>query len=512
MVTLSPVVTGTAREPASRDLTDNDGRFRFNALPAGKYHLQASATGYTPSAYQEHGTFSTSIVLGRGYPIDWLDLKLTPTALLHGRILDNNGDPVQRAQISLYRERTAVDQADTAERILRVRDVQTEDDGTYEISNLRPGKFYLAVTATPWYAVHPRSEAANVGQSFRQNIDPALDVAYPTIYYPHALSDKEATPIDLHEGEQATANLLLQPVHAVSLTLQAPPAEPNQPQFPPQLMHRVFNGTQFANAQAERDNEGWHVSGIAPGEYTLQQMRQGNRMQSPGQPITVGASSLAVPLPAEPENARLIVTPHLLSGGSLPANLRINLRSIGSQGVVSQMVNEKGDKPTAEFADLPAGEYRLEAYTPNGRLLSISALTLAGQPVADRRVHLTGGGEVAIDLTLQAGSHVLNGVAARDGKAAGGAMVILVPAGADTGSALFRRDQSDMDGTFTLNNVVPGNYLLLAIDDAWQMRWTDLPALTPYLNRAVPVSVADTGSGSGSGKIEITEAVQIQPR
>ena len=507
LVTLSPVLTGTARDPASSTLTDNDGRFRFDTLPAGKYHLQSSATGYTPSAYQEHGTFSTAIVLGRGFPLEHLDLKLTPTALLHGRILDNNGDPAQRAQISLYRERTAADQAGTAERLLKVRDLQTDDDGLWEVGNLQPGKFYIAVTATPWYAVHPRPESSNNHQSFRQNIDPALDVAYPTTFYPHAFTEREATPIDLHGGDQVTANFTLQPVRAISITLQVSSPEPTLPLFPPQLVHRVFGEVHFSGAAMERDNDGWHLSGIAPGEYILQQMRQHTTMQPSGQQITVGASPMTLTLLADPDNVRITVTPRLLSGGALPANLQINLRAVGTDGNLSQVVNYKGEKPTAEFTGVPVGEYRVEAFAPNGRPLHISSLTVAGQPAADRRLHLNTGGEVTVDLTLQAGSRVLNGVATRDGKAAGGAMVILIPAGADTGSALFRRDQSDMDGTFTLSNVVPGNYLLLAIDDAWRMRWTDLPTLTPYLNRAVPVSVASTGSG----KIDITEAIPIQP-
>ncbi len=508
LVTLSPVVTGTAREPASSTLTDNEGHFRFDAVPAGKYHLQASATGYTPSAYQEHGTFSTALVLGRGFSVDHLDLKLTPTALLHGHIVDSNGDPAQRAQISVYRERTPTDQAGTMERLLRVRDVQTDDDGLWEIGDLQPGRFYIAVTGTPWYAVHPRPESSNNYQSFRQNIDPALDVAYPTTFYPHAPSEREATPIELHGGDQVAANLTLQTVHAVSITLQVSSPEPTPPLFPPQLVHSVFGEVHFSGAAVERDNDGWHLTGIAPGEYILQQMRQRTTMQPSGQQITVGASPLTLTLRADPDNVKLTVRPHLLSGGAVPANLQINLRAVGSEGVLSQAVNEKSEKPTAEFTGVPVGEYRVEAFSPNARPLHIASLTVAGQPAADGRLHLTTGGEVAVDLTLQTGSRILNGVASRDGKPTGGAMVVLVPAGADTASALFRRDQSDMDGTFTLSNVVPGNYLLLALEDAWQMRWTDLPTLTPYLNRAIPVSV----DGTGSGKVDIPEKIPIQPR
>jgi hypothetical protein len=53
----------------------------------------------------------------------------------------------------------------------------------------------------------------------------------------------------------------------------------------------------------------------------------------------------------------------------------------------------------------------------------------------------------------------IDGVAKRGDQPAGGVMVLLVP---DENLILFRRDQSDSDGTFTLGNIVPGRYRLLA--------------------------------------------------
>jgi len=57
----------------------------------------------------------------------------------------------------------------------------------------------------------------------------------------------------------------------------------------------------------------------------------------------------------------------------------------------------------------------------------------------------------------------VEGVAQRSGKPAPAAMVVLVPDDPEANLELFRRDQSDLDGSFALAQVVPGTYTILAI-------------------------------------------------
>jgi hypothetical protein len=51
-------------------------------------------------------------------------------------------------------------------------------------------------------------------------------------------------------------------------------------------------------------------------------------------------------------------------------------------------------------------------------------------------------------------------------------MVLLVPAAGDIGREA-RVDQSDSDGTFTLPRTRPGKYVLMAIEDGWDLEWAD---------------------------------------
>jgi hypothetical protein len=54
---------------------------------------------------------------------------------------------------------------------------------------------------------------------------------------------------------------------------------------------------------------------------------------------------------------------------------------------------------------------------------------------------------------------------------------------------LFRRDQSDSDGTFSLTNIVPGRYRLLAIEGGWDLEWGNRDVLNAFLKKSIPVEV-----------------------
>jgi len=68
-------------------------------------------------------------------------------------------------------------------------------------------------------------------------------------------------------------------------------------------------------------------------------------------------------------------------------------------------------------------------------------------------------------------------------------MVLLAPQDAADNQILFRRDQSDSDGTFLLSNIIPGNYRLLAIEEGWELDWADPSVLAAYLKKSNPVQV-----------------------
>jgi hypothetical protein len=107
-----------------------------------------------------------------------------------------------------------------------------------------------------------------------------------------------------------------------------------------------------------------------------------------------------------------------------------------------------------------------------------------------------------------AGSAEVQGTATRAGKGFAGAMVVLVPRNIEGNYDLFRRDQSDLDGTFLLRSVVPGSYTLLAIENGWDLDWSQPGVMAAYLRHGRKIEVSN-----GNGRpMDIAEPIEVQSK
>ena len=85
-------------------------------------------------------------------------------------------------------------------------------------------------------------------------------------------------------------------------------------------------------------------------------------------------------------------------------------------------------------------------------------------------------------------------------------MIVLVPKNPEANLDRFRRDQSDLDGSFVLKNVIPGTYTIVAVEDGWELDWARAAALSPYLERGQTIEVGDRAVAT----VHLTDAVEIQ--
>jgi len=56
----------------------------------------------------------------------------------------------------------------------------------------------------------------------------------------------------------------------------------------------------------------------------------------------------------------------------------------------------------------------------------------------------------------------------------------------------FRRDQSDLDGSFALPNVVPGAYTAVAIEDTWDLDWSKPNVIAHYAKSGQKLTIPQT--------------------
>jgi len=82
--------------------TDEKGNFSFHDLDAGNYTIRAQHQGYVTFPFQ--GYPNAAVVLGRGQDLKGVVVKLTPQAVITGKVLDEDGEAVQGAQVAVLRQ------------------------------------------------------------------------------------------------------------------------------------------------------------------------------------------------------------------------------------------------------------------------------------------------------------------------------------------------------------------------------------------------------------------------
>jgi hypothetical protein len=118
--------------------------------------------------------------------------------------------------------------------------------------------------------------------------------------------------------------------------------------------------------------------------------------------------------------------------------------------------------------------------------------------VAERPLELT--------ATVMPGETSIQGHVQKNGKGLAGVMVVLVPRNPAANLDLFRRDQSDSDGSFSLRDAVPGQYTVVAIEDGWGLEWSRPEVIGRFLPGGIPVTVTER-----SGKLlPLSQAVPAQ--
>ena len=514
-------------------VTGEGGTFVFGNLPAGKYSLSAARHGFIESMYMQHDNYSTAIATGGDTDSEHLVLRLTPQAVLSGRVVDESGDPVRRARVSLFRQ----DQSTGIGRVRRVAAARTDDRGTFEFAELAAGTYFLSANARPWYALNPRSYGSGGGSAQIQNSDgswstvthesttvtpaalPVFNLTYPTTYYSDATDSDDATPIPLRGGERLNVDMHLNPVPALRIVFRTGGSERGFAM--PQISTRSFDSMDnIMSMYMDRGPGGpedapqsiintlgtgfFELTGIPAGKYMMR-VPGIHDSGTPGIQAEIDLSQDGQEItPSAGQPAGIVKFAVNVAGeGRLPQGLMLGLRTAEHRLVRTAPVNAQGE---CEM-EIPPGNYELLAGTPNNDY-AVTAMVINGARSRGHSLAVTSGASLDATITLVGGQAVVQGVAKRDGKAAAGAMVVLVPKDPDAHAELFRRDQSDSDGTFSLATVIPGEYTVVAIEDGWGLDWSQPGVILRYMAKGRRVVV----SANEREAIHLSEPVEVQSR
>jgi hypothetical protein len=295
-------------------------------------------------------------------------------------------------------------------------------------------------------------------------------------------------------GEMTVANLNLTPVRASRVTVSS-----DAPRDPTVGLSVTVRQTLFGSFELplpvaymnSGPDSATQLRGLPPGHFKLTVNQQQNGIQSTQtRVIDAGGDTTEVSM-----------------ADMRPASAKISGVLILDNGAVTPPPNSSIqiiDRNTRQFQNAKLGangeftfEKAMEPGTYQVFIVNVPYFILRGMHA--KGAHMTGR-ELTIDesttdvkLTIMASRGVgqITGTAITDNKPMAGAMIVLVPEHPVTRAFAIRRDQSDSDGTFTLAQIVPGKYTVLALRDGWELEWNNPEALRGFMSKGTAVEVGE---------------------
>jgi hypothetical protein len=163
---------------SAKQVTDQQGRFVFEDLPAAVFEVRVSSPEFTARDLGADGRSSRVYrSLSAGQFMENVRAWLWPNGSIQGRVLDEDGEPLVRTPVR------AVARVSIGGRLRHIasHEAVTDDRGQYRLANL-PAGTYL-VLRTPGHFEEPAT------------------YVYPSTYYPGARESAQALPVVLQPGE-----------------------------------------------------------------------------------------------------------------------------------------------------------------------------------------------------------------------------------------------------------------------------------------------------------------------
>ncbi|MDQ2712081.1 MAG: carboxypeptidase-like regulatory domain-containing protein [Acidobacteriota bacterium] len=472
--------------------TSDDGQFTFTDVPQGKFTLLAESHGRLQT-YQQDEQYSTGIVTGPGFDSEHIVFSLLAPTGIKVRVLDEEGEPVRSAQVWLFRKKITAGWS----QIELAQQGNTDSEGISSLAHLQPDTYYVAADARPWYA----QQAGVVSGPVTPNGPPAeLDVAYAITYYPGSQDPAAAAPVEIPEGTTAEVQIALRAVPAahISLAGTAEHSDDVQEQRAPMMAAVEAIGPGGIRLQASGSvfsfmGSAGEISGVAPGNYIVSLSQPGGRPAARNRQVfgQLAVSAGEDTKVGRPDFTSTGVSGHLIWEGREPLGELVIwlVQPANGQSAYCRVDHDRSFDCSANGRVGSFAPGRYEVRLANNENLYIKSIAVKGGALVSGLVDVREGSSLQLSIVVAKGVTKLNGIALKNGVPLSGAMILAVPESREEGLEI-PRDQSDSDGTFTLQDVHPGRYLLLAIDNGHALEYRNLKIIEPYLAQAQVVEIS----------------------
>jgi hypothetical protein len=522
-------------------MTDDTGLFELTELPAGRYTLTVSKSGFVSLSYGQRRPLQagTPLQLGDGQELKGIEFRLPRGGVISGRVIDEDGEPVAGAMVRVMRYQYL--QGDR--RLTPAGNGQTDDRGQYRVWGLMPGDYYVnALTRLPGLgggrgfgpagggpggAVGPGGGPI-VGRGGRAG-GPGIDVGaiaalggaqvaaffggggddqpvnYAPTYYPSATAVNDARPVTVgisQEVQDIVISLQLVRTSRIAGRVLSPDGTPaTNGNVNVMSENAGTRGAQIgANFGGRIQGDGsFAIANVPPGRYVLR--ARGDNANTPlfgTLPLSVDGSDVndvAVVLSA---GSTITGTITFLPGSSpAPAlnQVRIGAPSTDQSAFGPQQNARVDNDGRFTLAGVPTGPHLIR---PQGNMRgwSLKSVVLDGRDITDTPIEIRAGqalSNVAITFTDKV-SEVNGTITTETGTPMPDYTVLAFP----TDPSLWRPQarqimtaRPDQTGKYRIRGLPAADYYIVTVDPAEQGEWFDPAYLDGHRAGAARVTLVD---------------------
>ena len=503
---------GMPFEQNMRSVTSNDqGAFVFENVAAGSYMLFAERQGFVRQTYgARSGTNNgmQTVTVTADQTTSGLLFRLMPQAVVTGRVLDEEGEPLEHVQVMLMRPMYRMGKRQMAPNNYG----STNDQGAFRIAGVAPGKYYLR-------AERPQQGPYNM--TAEQGVDnpDKPQTMFAATYYPNAAALESATALDIKPGQDLPGmdiRLRKDTAYRVSGKVVGMAPGPAQIMLQPKGNGNLLGG--FGRNGSPVQNGEFTLRNVLPGSYYLV-LLQGQGRMGPSSRTELEVTNRNV------EGLSVIVTPPVQLTGTVridgdekaqlaagPANMPQGFpggesaQETGTRSNLTVMLMPNDamamGTPTARpstngsftMKDVPPMNYQVTVMQPD-QSLYVKSVLYNGQEVGEAGLNLASGGGT-MEIVLRRGAGQITGVVqGADGKPMQGAIVSIVPEPQQPQlNALYRQVNTDQTGSFRAAGLRPGKYKVHAWEQLENGATQDPTFLEPYKGKGTEVTLEEKGA------------------
>jgi uncharacterized protein (DUF2141 family) len=501
-------LTGTELPRGRTAISDDDGRFTFEQLPAGRYMLAATKPAYLPGAYgaSRPGRPGVPLQIADGQALSNLRIVMARGAAVTGTLRDISGEPAPNLQVVAFRMPVPGAAAQT---VVPTGLSVTDDRGVYRVYGLTPGTYVVATVSrtsgrTPDVAVLPPSEIDQALRELQERAGLAATRATPSVdsaglapgtydlapvFYPGVPTPAAATTIRLGLGEErAGIDFPVQFTRMATIRgfVSYPPGEAPTIQFAIRTdglrLPALTGSVPSFSSEAGPTGRAFTYTNAAPGRYVITtRTRSGEPLWARADVEIAGqdVSGLALTLrPMIRLRGRVV-----FEGNSRPIDasaIRLSIVAANGAGGGGSGYTQLGNLSVPainvaadgrfEIADIIPETYRLTVTFPAASGWWLRSAVVNGRDVLDHLLEIEPAGDISgVVLTFSDRPTTLSGTLLTSAGAAAPAYFIAVfPADRALWRAESRRilsARSGTDGRWMVRELPPGDYLIAALTD-----------------------------------------------